>query len=164
MDDYPKSLPIVWELDGRIPRNLNHHVFPKHGNLCVTLPDAYWLEHDEARLLEYLDGPLKTYFIAHTIYERSGKWPLGEWGHDERGYLEFYGEQFDTDDRRVITEYLRCLSRPAIKGHWSCPCGSGRRLRRCHASLMRDLHNRIPPTAVQRAFRFVESHEREVPP
>jgi hypothetical protein len=44
----------------------------------------------------------------------------------------------------AIRTYLDYLGKDEVKGHWECPCGSGQRLRNCHADYLRILHGRIP--------------------
>jgi hypothetical protein len=36
-------LATVWETAGRIPRILDHHVFPSTGALCLGVPAALWI-------------------------------------------------------------------------------------------------------------------------
>lgn len=40
--DYPKSIPIVRETGGRIPRTADRHMNPADGTACILLPDERW--------------------------------------------------------------------------------------------------------------------------
>ena len=49
-------------------------------------------------------------------------------------------------EARVIKNVMRLLARPSDPGgHEACPCGSGRRLRKCHRSLLTDLRRVVDP-------------------
>jgi hypothetical protein len=37
-----------------------------------------------------------------------------------------------------------------VKGHWSCPCRAGRRVRDCHFSLVKELRARMPRSEASR--------------
>lgn len=150
-DDYPSSLPVVREIGGRIPHQPERHV-SGDGTLCVCLPDAHRLAHPRGQtLVEFLRGPLHNYLLGSTVVERGGQWPFGEWAHDVDGVIEFYSDLFALKDTKEIVTYLVCLSRPA-KGHWPCPCGSGKRFRYCHRSLLHGLGQKIPPESAQKAL------------
>jgi hypothetical protein len=131
-DNYPGELPVVRELDGKIPREAEFHVNPADGTLCVVLPDEFWLEHDTCDLGAFLAGPLHTFFLGVLHYARFGEWPFGEHAHGSQGSFEFYCELIGTSDRAEVLRYLGALGKLYPKGHWKCPCGSGKRLRKCH--------------------------------
>jgi len=59
------------------------------------------------------------------------------------GLVEFYSELLGTKDIRMIARYLDYLASKEIKGHWPCPCHTGRRLRDCHIKLLLDLRSKI---------------------
>ena len=40
--EYPKSIPIIRETGGRIPRTVDRHMNPADGTACVLLPDERW--------------------------------------------------------------------------------------------------------------------------
>ncbi|MGK7653205.1 SEC-C metal-binding domain-containing protein [Roseovarius sp. B08] len=58
-------------------------------------------------------------------------------------------------DEKTIADYLRLLSRQTIKGHSICPCGSGRRLRKCHEDDLENLRRMIPPVIAKRMHRTI---------
>ena len=147
--DYPKSIPIARETDGRIPRTADRHMNPADGTACVLLPDERWRVWPHgSRLLQFLDGPVRNFFLGQSLVELGDPWPFGQWGHGANGIREYYAELVGTDDIRVITGYLDCLSKKKIKGHWPCPCRSGKRLRDCHWALVQDLTTKIPRRVV----------------
>ncbi len=121
------------------------HMNPADGTACVLLPDERWrVWPDGSTLLRFVNGPVRNFFLGQSLVALGEKWPFGQWRHGADGIREYYAELLGTDDIRVITAYVECLSKNKIKGHWPCPCNSGRRLRDCHGDLVRDLSAKIP--------------------
>ena len=142
--DHPKSLPVVREVGGRIPRHADRHIISNDGTACVLLPDERWrFWPPGAPLLNFLTGPLHSFFLAQSLVERGDPWPFGQWSHGAIGIVEFYSEMLGTKDIRMIARYLDYLASKEIKGHWPCPCHTGRRLRDCHMKLLLDLRSKI---------------------
>jgi|SRR2546422_1649465 len=151
--DYPRSIPVVREMGGRIPLTADRHMNPADGTACVLLPDERWRAWPQgSTFLQFLDGPVRNFFLGQSLVELGDPWPFGHWGHGASGIREYYAELLGTDDTRAITGYLDCLSKKKIKGHWSCPCRSGKHLRDCHWALVRDLVTKIPRQVAAQSF------------
>jgi len=141
--DHPKSLPSVREVGGRIPWVAERHV-NGNGTACVLLPDERWKAWPVgSTLLDFLNGPVRNFFLGQSLVERRGPWPFGQWGHGADGIREYYGELLGTQDAQVIYQYLESLCAKKVKGHWPCPCGSGKRLCDCHMATVQDLRKKI---------------------
>lgn len=113
---------------------------PADGTACVLLPDERWrLWPPGTPLLNFFTGPLHSFFLAQSLVEAGEPWPFGQWAHGAKGVFQYYREVLKTADLRVITTYLEYCTAKKVKGHWPCPCGSNRRLRDCHLSLVSDL-------------------------
>lgn len=148
---FPIEEPVVFETGGRIPRTAERHIFPKDGNCCLGVWDEWLLTAPDRRFETFLNGPMHDYFVSQAHFETNGTWPYGERSHGTQGVLESYAEILETPvDAKVIGNYLRLLSRQMIKGHAYCPCGSGKRLRDCHADDVRQLSQRIAPKMAKR--------------
>jgi hypothetical protein len=139
---FPEAEPMVRELGGRIPVTENRHVYT-NGALCLFVPEDWFLSPDRT-ILTYLDGPLRNFFIGESLVARGLPRKLGERSHRVKGLLEAYGEMVGSGDPVAIRSYLEYLGRIEVKGHWDCPCGSGRRLRDCHLEHLRRLRDRAP--------------------
>lgn len=143
--DYPRSFPVVWETGGRIPQVAEFHINPQDGTSCVLLPDERWrVCPPGSTLLQFLNGPVRNFFLCQSLVQRGDPWPFGQWDHGGKGIREYYAAVLGTDDVRVILGFLNLLTKKKVKGHWSCPCRSGRRLRDCHQNMVRDLATKIP--------------------
>lgn len=152
--DYPMSLPKVRETAGRVPRVLDRHVIPSTGYACLFVEEDWLVTVGrEPDFFEFLDGPIRHFFIGQSLVEAGKPWPFGARSHGKKGVMEVYAEWFGTEDEPTIRRYLDCLSRDGLKGHWYCPCGSGRRIRACHGALLRSVRERIPTWAAQQAAK-----------
>lgn len=142
--NYPRDLPLVREIGGRIPRTGDRHVYVD-GMACLFLPDQRaWICPEGTSFLDFLNGPVRNYFLSQSVFELEGVWPFGERSHGVQGIVEFYSEILGTGNTAIITRYLEALSKKAVKGHWPCPCGSGERLRHCHIKKILELRQKIP--------------------
>jgi hypothetical protein len=72
-----------------------------------------------------------------------------------RGVDEFYQEILETNDRRIIGEFLFLILRNKFKGHWHCPCGSGKMIRRCHKDVIFSIGERIPPDLLLTYLEYI---------
>jgi hypothetical protein len=137
---YPKGIPSVYEVGGRIPRTADRHMYSS-GEACLFLPHQLAdIVPQGSGFLDFLNGPVKSFFVSQSYYELTGQWLFGEWPHGEKAIYEFYAPLLKTEDRSTIAKYIELISRKEIKGHWLCPCGSGKLLRHCHYDVVNRLH------------------------
>ena len=156
-ENYPESVPVVFETGGRIPRIRDRHCYDDTGAACLFLPEERWRVWPKGKsLLQFIDGPVRNYFISQSVFERDGVWPFGQWDHGLDGRKQFYQEIFGTDDLVKVKKYFEFLAAKKVKGHWDCPCGSGKRVRNCHFELVRSLRNKIPRSDASKAIRPVD--------
>ncbi|MGP0566714.1 MULTISPECIES: hypothetical protein [unclassified Nitrospina] len=143
-DYYPETLPILRETGGKIPRTMDRHVNPPDGTACICVPEEWFVQRPDPSFATFLKIPVTQYFLSQQHFEINNQWPFGHRRHRDNGRLDFYRELFETNDLGSIRKYLKYLSQKTIKGHWECPCGSGKRLRNCHKEKVYDLRNKIP--------------------
>ncbi len=155
--DYPKTLPQVRETGGRIPRTCDRHVNQSDGTACVCIPDEWIIQRPDESFSTFLKGPVYNFFLSQKTFEVQREWPLGQRPHGNPGLLEFYQEFFKTTDPQLIKKHLECLSRKALKGHWDCPCGSGKRLRNCHHQKLVELSRKLPRRIASEALTRLQS-------
>lgn len=156
---FPKGinhLPLIREIGGRIPRTTDRHTF-SGGSICTEVPELTLLRGDYS-LLSYLDGPVRNYFIGQSLFEKGKPWPFNEWSHGKSGLLQAYGEILGVSGEPVIRRYLDYLGHKKVKGHWQCPCGSGKQLRQCHIVVMRKLQKVVPPPIARQALVRLNQH------
>ena len=153
---YPYQEPKVFEVGNRISRCADNHI-NFDGSCCLTVWEHWLITTDDNSFVSFLKGPLYEYFISQLWFERTGEWPFGERPHGEAGLVEAYADALDIpNNKKDVTYYLKLLSLDWPKGHWLCPCGSGKRLRYCHRDEIIALHNRIPPKIASRMIKQLE--------
>jgi hypothetical protein len=145
-------VPRVLEVGGRIPRIADRHVYESDGTACIGLPEELLVatRGEPLTLSDFLDGPVRSFFLAQAIFECEGIWPFGDRRHGDDGLHDFYEETFGSRNPIVIGAYLKVLRSRSVRGHWPCPCGSGYRIRSCHLSEVAAMRRRIPCAVARR--------------
>ena len=161
-DHYPRLEPRVFEVGGRVPRNPDRHINPD-GDCCVTVWENWLVTAKDHSFSNFLNGPLNEYFLGQFWFEKTGKWPFGERTHGTPGLEEAYADALGIPNRRKSLLYhLRLLSQDWPKGHWPCPCGSGKRLRYCHRDDLMAMHQRVPSHVARRMLHRLKPDKREL--
>jgi len=130
-ENFPSRLPSVFERDGRIPKT--HHKMTD-GSLCLGSPLVLRLKAVKGRtLLAFVEACIVPYFAGYSIYERTGEMLFGELAHGIPGLLEEYGRLTGATSDAACIGLIECLGlKKRVANKRMCPCGSGRRLGRCH--------------------------------
>lgn len=137
---YPVRYPKVFEVGGKIPRNIEWHIYPAEGNCCIAIPPE---ERKRCLsgidLLTFIQEVLPPYFYNQT-YRRMNGFFYKEYGHGLTGVLEYYADVLETNS---IVEILRLLQLIAESGslHRNAPCfcGSNNKYKDCHRKAYREL-------------------------
>ena len=106
---------------------------------------------------EYLDGPLRDFFLSQAWFEQHGEWPFKQWKHGVEGIFEYYRELTGVMDANAVIRYVRVLSYPRLKGHIQCPCGSKLRLRDCCYEQVSRLRRTVDPVFAKRSLKALDS-------
>ena len=154
--------PKVFETGGRIPREPDRHINPD-GDCCITVWEHWLATAADQSIAGYINGPLHEYFLGQFWFEKTGRWPFGERAHGTAGLEQAYAEVLRVaNNRRQLLYHLRLLSQDWPKGHWRCPCGSGKRLRYCHRNELEVMHQRVRPDIARRMLRRLNPERREM--
>lgn len=147
------EVPTLLETGGRIPWIADRHM-SRGGNACALVPEEWLIKpRDQRTLIQYLEGPVRNYFLWQSLYESGLEAPWGERKHGVPGLLQAYGDLVGFSEENAIRECLDYLSKDKLKGHWRCPCGSNLRLRDCHLSYLRDLRTKVPQYIAKLALK-----------
>jgi hypothetical protein len=140
---YPRRIPDVYETEGRIPRDADHHMY-RDGRACLFTPGEQWRHWPRgSNLRDFLEGPVSSFFIGQALFERTEKWEFGQRSHGAIGVLESYQELVGTHDNATLLRYLQVLSRRKLRPWTGCPCGSGRPMTSCHMRKLADLRSKV---------------------
>jgi hypothetical protein len=131
---FPKDLPKVIEIGGKIPPTGDYHVNQNDGTLCLGSPLSLLLKISKYPTLSgFAENCLVPYLFAISRKLQSGgPLPFGELAHGSKGMLADYTHLFGLkhpEQARYALQLLGMKKRRANKRH--CPCGCGIRLGRC---------------------------------
>jgi hypothetical protein len=134
---FPFAFPHVYEIGGRIPANIDWHVFPD-GHCCLkSIPEEVLRCKGGIGLVDFLENEVKPYFFNQKFRELHGYF-LKERAHGIRGNIEFFEELFRTSDRKKIEKGIKFVMQRDEPNRVSrCFCGSGRKYRKCHRETYR---------------------------
>lgn len=129
----PTAEPKVREIGNAIEPLRNNHINPEDKTCCVGVYGEWEALTGDTSFAGFLSGPMHNFFISQTIYRRTGKWIFDQRDHGIKGMVDAYGELLNdpapTEER--VGKTLSFLMLPSHKGHWTCPCGTGKRYRDC---------------------------------
>lgn len=139
---FPNILPLVRETGQRIPRT--HHKL-QGGWLCLAAPtEIRLILRQSPTLLTLVESLVIPYLYSYSFLERHGRMPYGDLLHGDAGIRQYLASLFDAAPCLQPERFLWLGSmkkRDANKR--ACPCGSGRRLGRCHNRSVNTLRRRL---------------------
>jgi hypothetical protein len=90
---YPFRFPYVYETGGRLPINVDWHLF-SDGHCCIkTIPEEYLLCKSGINLKWFIESQLIPYFFNQKHREIHGYY-LNERPHGGQGVIEFFEELY----------------------------------------------------------------------
>jgi hypothetical protein len=131
--EYPEQLPRVFETGGRIPKNIDEHVFSRSGQLCLGSELRLRMKIG-ARLnvVDFADQCIVPFLYSTTRRQTEGHFVLGELDHGNPGLFDDYQDIFGISNQAGVLAALRILAtKPSSAGKHPCPCGCGKRLAQC---------------------------------
>jgi hypothetical protein len=141
-NNFPRQIPSVRETAGRIPRS--YHKL-QDGALCLGSPTQLLLILAETTsIVRFVERCLIPYLYRYSHLEQHGFPPFGDLGHGPSGIRQDLMALFGTDRAQAVLHFVQLASlnrRDANKQ--PCPCGSGRRLGRCHNRSVNRLRDRL---------------------
>lgn len=132
-NDFPQTLPLVTETEGKIPKNGEFHTNPD-GTLCVASPLRASISLASSPTINaYVEDFLVPYLYAASHKLRfGGKFVFGELEHGRAGIIEDYLDLLKVDDETKILPTLKLLSmKKRVANKHQCSCGCARRLGKC---------------------------------
>ena len=156
---FPKAEPVVFETGNTIPHDADHHINPD-GTCCVVIWEMWASSTRRVSVQAYFDGPLRNFFLGQHQKAATGKWPFGEERHGKAGLIDAFASWLScSQNEKKIRYLLRLLSKDWPKGHWDCPCGSGKIVRKCCAEQLAQLAKKVPKRDAQRMLSRLKSYD-----
>lgn len=154
--DFPRSIPRVFEIAERIPKNY-HHL--SDGSLCLGSPLRQRILMAQApTLCGFVNLLLIPYLYNRSYFEKHEVLPIGELDHGAPGLVSDYEAIFRVKGVKAcigMLDQLGLHKRHANKR--PCPCGSGRRLGRCHNFVLNPLRRMAPRSEFRHQLRILRS-------
>ena len=152
-DDYPDSLPIVREKGNRIPRDFHKY---QDNSLCLGASLAIKRKFlKQPTIIGFIERCVIPHLYLYSYKCKYGSLPYGELSHGWLGILEYYQDVFNVVDERIILLLLKVIVDDNYRAHSRCPCGSRKRLRDCHGSLLRKLMPVQPAQEFSRDYQLI---------
>ena len=157
-DNYPKKIPIMREVGGRIPRTRDHHINPDDSCCMYIRCEEKKYFHQRLNITHYFKNLVIPFLANQSFYERYGEWCDGEFKHGVDGIVQFYKEKLITDDLEVIMKVLYfILKRKKLLKKDVCFCGSGKSFERCHRKQCKDLKIKISEETLYEDYLEIKS-------
>ncbi|MCD0475252.1 hypothetical protein LPB87_12685 [Flavobacterium sp. EDS] len=131
--DYPSCFPLLFETGGRIPKNVDWHIFEKTGNCCISSPpEEFIICNSGLNLLQFVENQVVNYLYSQIFRNQNGYF-LKERSHGNKGWIEFFEETFMTKNIfNIEFGLMQMLEGNKIDRVSKCFCGSGKKYRKCH--------------------------------
>lgn len=156
--DFPKAIPTVKEVGGKIPQNGDFHVNPD-GSLCLGSPMRL-LETIQKypSLVGFAEKCIVPYLYAVSYKkQKQGKFVFGELKHGVVGVIDDYKKLFGMDSVKDVYDilYILASNKHNVKT-MACPCGCGKKLKKC------SFNNRIKEMRRLASQSWYEQHLKEL--
>jgi len=160
-DDFPESVPKVFETAGRIPKEPDYHFNPGEESACLfARPERYEKWPPGSGISIFLNGAVKEFFFSQAYRELKGHWPFGDWSHENKGIVEYYSDRLATTDATHILKMLELALLPKLFRQWRCPCGSGKRVTVCHGEKIHYLAAKLPKSEIESGIKLMSGEIR----
>ena len=153
--------PIIKETSGKVNSTFPH-VNP-NGTLCLAVETEILTECTTSQgfdVLMWFDKFVLPFFYSFEDYKANKLYPFGERRHGAVGILEFYQEIFRENDAQKALALLKYIAYGRYRGHLSCPCGSGKRIRKCHSKAIWNAQVTLSKVRMLRDYNLIV-HEKE---
>ncbi|MDN3643619.1 hypothetical protein QWY87_12955 [Lutimonas halocynthiae] len=131
---YPEFFPLVYELDGRIPRRIERHVYSDSGSCCFTTKarSQILLKTKITSIYLFIKNIVIPYFQNNSYYEINMKYKTDEYSHNGEGVIEGYRDILQIHNDLKIAELLfNRYKGGKLKVRDLCYCGSNIKLKKC---------------------------------
>jgi hypothetical protein len=137
-DEYPLKFPFVFEMGGRIPINIDWHMFLDRHCCLMSIPQESLVCKKGITLISFIEKEVVPYFYNQKHRELYGYF-LKERSHGNKGHIEFFQEKFNNTDLAFIVKMLRFIAnKKEPKNTDKCFCGGPAKYKKCHRALFRE--------------------------
>ena len=148
---YPRAVPITRCDPREVEPSRDRHINEHSGEACLCVRSELRVNWPQgSSITRFIEQLVMPFLVGQFYYDTHGHWPAErERSHGVPGIIEAYGDfcnRLGNQSPEAIERLMRLLARKNHpKGHELCPCGSGSRLRSCHADAVRELRELVDP-------------------
>jgi len=131
-DNYPNTIPSVMEVSEKIERDWDFHI-SENGLCCLNIPHKLIrLKKNGITLSDFYSEVVYPFFANHQYRLSEGKYANGDYKHFEEGIIQFYEEEYNLTDTKIICAYLNlALGRLKAESNRKCPICGGYKYKKC---------------------------------
>ncbi|QQT52092.1 SEC-C domain-containing protein [Sphingobacterium multivorum] len=132
--NYPDSFPLVYETNGRLPHNIEWHVY-QDGHFCICTPIEEYIHCAKGiTLTDFINNHILPYLHNQSFREKEGYF-LNERSHGISGLLESLYSILKVNSADKVFFLLNHINKNRAPSRTSkCFCGSSKKYRHCHRS------------------------------
>lgn len=151
---FPERMALAWETGGRIPSD--YHKLT-NGALCLGSRVRLRLQMGGSpSLLRFVERCVIPYLYGYSYSVKYGAPPFGELAHGEFGSLQDLAGLLGVEDLDVAFRYCTLAATKRRRANKQpCPCGSRRRLGRCHSRRVNALRKRLGRVVLASEIRTI---------
>ncbi|MBD1434353.1 SEC-C domain-containing protein [Sphingobacterium sp. DN00404] len=140
-DDYPNNFPLVYETSGRLPKNIDWHVY-EDGHFCICTPIEESIHCSKGiTVATFIHDHILPYLHNQSFREKEGYF-LHERSHGVKGILESIQDILKINDLKTAYSLLVHIYKNGTPSRTSpCFCGSEKKYRYCHREAYQSLKN-----------------------
>jgi hypothetical protein len=130
--NYPQVTPIVVETTKNIERSWDFHISDE-GICCLSIPHKLILaKRSGINLINFYRDFIYPFFANHQFKLKTGKYANGEFAHLEKGILQFYKEELETDNLLFIEKVIKTgLGKLKIGNNDKCTICGDKKFKKC---------------------------------
>lgn len=132
--NFPKAFPKVYELDDRIPKKSDRHIF-KDFSLCFTtkVNEEIFLKTKVKDLQSFFEMILIPYLANNSFYEINNQYKFGEYSHCHKiSIYQTYKDILKLENFDLISNILILIGKgKKFRPNDICFCGSKLKIKKC---------------------------------
>ena len=142
-ETYSECLPQVRETENKVDRDYEHinKGGDNDGTLCLAVPvEQRRVFLEQPTLLGFVNKLVIPFLFGYCHWKKDGTYPFGTTEHGHEGIVQHYMDILELPNESAALAVVSFLYR-GYSGQLPCPCGSGKRARKCHGEVLRALRD-----------------------
>lgn len=158
---YPRFLPNVYEINGRIPNKPHRHIYTDTGSCCFTTraKAQILLKTRISTLVLFISDIVIPYLQNNSYYEINNEYKTDEYSHNSEGVIEGYRDILQiNNDLKIAQVIARRIDGEKLRIQQQCYCGSGKSLKKCAYGLHDKCYRNLKKVEKEVLYIDLENH------